>query len=181
MDWREVIHECLKAKIKWGEQFAMVDSVHHLDAFCSRALNVRRLKEHERCQRIVRTAQSPETYVLVKEAPLILLANVGPVPDGEPFMQTRFRLIKEDDKWVIDGHYIKCPCEGDDGTCFNCKLVTPGLCSACKGTGWGAKSWWVKRKCFFCNGSGKCPTCKGSGKCDICKDSDMPGWNPMPL
>lgn len=203
MEWRKVIHTYLAASDRDSRDWAEKESQSCRFIARSCTTRYRRLREEKAALSAAahRPPDPPKTYRAVIEEPGLVVAQVRQVENSHPYITTRFRLLREDQNWLIDDIFAACPfCNDVDrpraslatepGACFSCQgsgscsSCEDGLCWACEMSGKVLydEGWEV---CTVCDGAGVCTRCRGtticrkcggSGRCQFCKDSEMPGW-----
>jgi hypothetical protein len=170
MKWRDLIQQYLAACA--ADDAARIDAervgrrqqfmaTHASTEFIH--LEEQRLRENT--SRLSASPSDSESFQLIEETDSLMIVEVKPGENQIPHATTRFQLVIENGRWVLDDYLWKCQCE--NGDCNWCG--GSGDCAVCGGDG----------NCKFCDDELTCQLCKGEGKCSSCATSKMPGWNTM--
>ncbi len=170
MTWREVIEASLaahaaddrirlEAEPTLSHQFITAHGTERMIRYQDANLESRK-------QTLQRSPNPADSYKLVTKQDGQLIAEVQPGSHGShPYRLTRYKLVRNGDRWLLDDYLWKCQCE--NGLCNWCNGT--GECAVCDGDS----------NCRFCQNSAICQLCKGSKSCNLCTGSDMPGWKSM--
>ena len=195
MHWRELIYRYLMAYVEDSRDALAKDNreqqvLKKIGTPELKQKNADRRKEHG--NESTTPLAPPDSYLAVEELFDSVVAEVDSNSNGHPVIQSRFRLRRINESWLLDDILWKCSC--NDGKCFACDdgkcfLCTDGKCVGCQGKGTWNKCWiFFRETCVICQGSGSCGHCEGSGVCDHCEgtgrctmccESFMPGWTSI--
>lgn len=173
MNWRELIHRFLTACAEDDHGRSLVAAQSRRNKFIQEygAENLRRncAKRIEANLALSNASLgSPDDYRLIEESSDLIVAEVDPGPNRQPYRLTRFRVANRGGRLELVDYFWKCGvC--DDGNCKWCN--GSGLCHMCDGVGVGV--------CDFCDADSSCAMCEGTRACSMCKDGEMPGWRRM--
>ncbi len=117
MGWRKVIHQYLSAGAADSRQMpAPTSRAKFIEEFGTPALKHREQinRTHWDNRAASQQVPPPESYTVIEESPMRIIAEVEKANLPELYCTTRFLIVKVENQWMLDDTFCTCICSGDE-------------------------------------------------------------------